>query len=204
MYKVFFNDRILFLTDSLEQDLINNYFDALHKFTSHHELKQFIESFENNKDLQQAFLYGRPKEQLLTELKKCFKFLMAAGGLVSNSNDDLLIIHRLGVYDLPKGKAEKDESIEETALREVTEECGIAPLHLENKLCSTFHTYIQKGTNYLKETVWFMMKFNGSENPVPQTEENIASAQWLSVTQLNKVKGNTYPSIIEVLDAAGY
>ena len=204
MYKVFFKDRILFLTDSLEQDLISNDFDALHKFTSHHELKLFIESFEDNTDLQKAFLYGRPKDQLLTELKKCYKFIVAAGGLVSNANDDLLVIHRLGVYDLPKGKAELGESIEETALREVTEECGITPLQLEYKLCSTFHTYNQKGINFLKETVWYMMKFNATTEPVPQTEENIVSAQWLPVTKLEKIKQNTYPSILEVLQSAGF
>nr|WP_319400298.1 NUDIX domain-containing protein [uncultured Carboxylicivirga sp.] len=204
MYKVFFKDRILFLTDSIEQDLISNDFDALHKFTSHHELKQFVESFEINTELQRAFLYGRPKDQLLIELKKCFKFLIAAGGLVSNSNHDLLVIHRLGVYDLPKGKAEKGETNEQTALREVTEECGIEPLQIESKLCSTFHTYQQNGTNFLKETVWFMMKYKGIDAPVPQTEENIVSAQWLPVTQLLEVRKNTYPSIIEVLNSAGF
>nr|WP_321450215.1 NUDIX domain-containing protein [uncultured Carboxylicivirga sp.] len=204
MYKVFFKDRILFLTDSIEQDLISNDFDALHKFTSHHELKQFVESFESNTELQRAFLYGRPKDQLLIELKKCYKFIVAAGGLVSNRNNDLLVIHRLGVYDLPKGKAEKGETNEQTALREVTEECGIEPLQIESRLCSTFHTYQQNGTNFLKETVWFMMKYEGIDTPIPQTEENIVSAQWLAVTQLVEVRKNTYPSIIEVLNSAGF
>jgi len=204
MYKVFFKDRILFLTNSLEEALLNNDFDALHKFTSHHELKLFIESFEEDSSLKQAFLYGRPIDVLLSELKKCFRFIVAAGGLVSNSNDDLLVIHRLGVYDLPKGKAEKDESVRETAIREVTEECGIEPLSIKQKLCSTFHTYNQKGIHYLKETVWFMMEYNGHSQPKPQTEEQITSAEWMSVTQLDTIISNTYPSIIEVLHSAGY
>ena len=203
MYKVFFKDRILFLTDSLEQDLTTD-FGALHKYTSHHELSLFLESFENNTDIQSAFLYAKDKNFLLEALKKCFRFIVAAGGLVENQVNDLLIIHRLGVYDLPKGKQEKGESTEVTALREVEEECGIGQLTVDYLLTSTFHTYRQNNIHYLKETVWYAMRHNGTDAPTPQSEENIASAQWMKVTQLNKVINNTYPSIVEVLKAAGY
>lgn len=203
MYKVFFKDRILFLTDKLELELTND-FDALHKFTSHHELKQFVENFECNTDLQKAFLYGRPTDQLLIELKKCFRFLTAAGGLVSNPNGELLVIHRLGVYDLPKGKTEKGENFEETALREVTEECNIEPLQIRHSICSTFHTYSQNGIHYLKETAWFMMDYNGNTQLIPQAEENITSAEWISPSALDKVKEHTYPSILLVLETEGF
>jgi len=203
MYKVFFKDRTLFLTDSLEVDLSLS-FDALHKYTSHHELVQFIHQFENNPKLKEGYVYGRNKNYLLEALKKCFRFITAAGGLVINPTNDILVIHRLGVYDLPKGKSEKGESFRQTALREVEEECGLDNLVIRHPLLSTFHTYKQDNVFYLKETAWFFMDYFGFDQPIPQTEENIVSAQWLPKTELHNVKENTYSSILEVFKAAGY
>ncbi|MBR8534721.1 NUDIX domain-containing protein [Carboxylicivirga sediminis] len=203
MYKVFFKDRTLFLTDKLEQDLSQN-FDALHKYTSHHELQIFINTFENNTSLKEAYVYGRRKEVLLNALKKCYRFITAAGGLVINPNNEFLVIHRLGVYDLPKGKCEKDESYRKTALREVEEECGITDLVIRHPLLSTFHTYEQKGVHYLKETAWFFMDYFGFDEPSPQTEENIVSATWVKKEAINEILNHTYPSIREVFAKAGY
>ncbi len=203
MYKVFFKDRTLFLTDKLEQDLSLN-FDALHKFTSHHELIHFINIFESNDNLKEGFIYGRKADILLDALKKCFQFVTAAGGLVINPRNELLIIHRLGVYDLPKGKSEKDETFRATALREVEEECGLTDLVIRHPLVSTFHTYQQNGISYLKETAWFFMDYFGFDTPKPQLEENIKSAEWMHQDQLPLIINNTYPSIVEVLQKAGY
>ncbi len=203
MYKVFFKDRTLFLTDQLEHDLTQN-FDALHKYTSHHELREFVNTFENSTNLLTGYIYGRKKDVLLNALKKCFRFITAAGGLVINPNNEILVIHRLGVYDLPKGKSEEGETFRKTALREVEEECGISDLVIRHPLLSTFHTYEQKGIHYLKETAWFFMDYFGFDNPTPQTEENILSATWVKEQDLEKVLANTYPSIIEVFNKAGY
>jgi hypothetical protein len=38
--------------------------------------------------------------------------IYAAGGLVLNQNNQLLIIYRLGKWDFPKGKIEKGETAE--------------------------------------------------------------------------------------------
>jgi len=203
MYKVFFKDRTLFLTDSLELDLSLG-FDALHKYTSHHELVQFITQFENNTNLKEGFIYGRDKNILLEAVKKCFRFITAAGGLVINPTNELLLIHRLGVYDLPKGKSEKDETFRQTALREVEEECGLDNLVIRHPLLSTYHTYKQDNIFYLKETAWFFMDYFGFDQPTPQAEENIVSAEWLNENMLDKVLENTYPSILEVFKTAGY
>ncbi len=203
MYKVFFKDRTLFLTDNLTSDLSEN-FDALHKYTSHHELQQFIETFEQNEHLKAGYVYGRKKDFLLDALKKCYKFITAAGGLVVNPNNEFLVIHRLGVYDLPKGKCEPGETFRKTAIREVEEECGLDNLVIRHPLLSTFHTYEQKGVHYLKETAWFFMDYFGFEQPIPQTEENIASAEWMKEKDLTKVYQSTYPSILEVFEKAGF
>ena len=203
MYKVFFKDRTLFLTDSLEVDLSLS-FDALHKYTSHHELLHFIGQFENNTALKEAFMYGRDKTFLLEAVKKCFRFITAAGGLVHNTDNEVLLIRRLGVYDLPKGKSEKGESFGQTALREVEEECGLHHPVIRHPLLSTYHTYMQDNVYYLKETVWFFMDYFGCDEPAPQTEENIVSAEWFKAHELKRITENTYPSIIEVFKKAGY
>ena len=38
--------------------------------------------------------------------KSSFKYIIAAGGVVYNSNDEILVIFRNGKWDLPKGKLE--------------------------------------------------------------------------------------------------
>ncbi|MFM8758223.1 MAG: NUDIX domain-containing protein, partial [Methylophilaceae bacterium] len=47
------------------------------------------------------------------------KTLIAAGGLVENELGQVLMIFRRGKWDLPKGKLDPNESIDECALREV-------------------------------------------------------------------------------------
>ena len=94
----------------------------------------------------------------------CSKFIMieAAGGLVFNKDGHILMIFRNGKWDLPKGKLEIGESVEECAKREVEEECGIYGLDIIEKLLDTYHTYKLKGNKILKKTYWYKM------NTVPQ------------------------------------
>lgn len=203
MYKVFFNDRVLFLTDKIENDLTDG-FDALHHYSSHHELLNFLKSIETNTSVSTAYLYGNDKDFLLKALKRCYRFVEAAGGLVLNAEGDILVIERLGVYDLPKGKAEAGETPETTAVREVMEECGLTHVDITHHLCSTFHTYQQKDVFYLKETVWYEMRTSSAQPLIPQTEEHITSIGWYSPTALNVLFARTYPSIKEVFHSAGF
>ncbi|WP_439181918.1 NUDIX hydrolase [Carboxylicivirga taeanensis] len=203
MYKVFFKDRTLFLTEKPNQELIQTS-DAVHMYSSHHELQNFIKTFEQDEQLKTGFIYGRKDDLLLTALKKCYRFITAAGGLVIHPENKILVIHRLGVYDLPKGKCEKGESFRKTALREVEEECGLQDLAIRYPLLSTFHTYEQNGIHYLKETAWFFMDYFGFDEPTPQEEENIVSAEWVNKADLKNILNNTYPSIKEVFNKAGY
>ena len=199
MYKVFFKDRIVFLTNNIERDL-NNDFGAIFKYSNPKELKDFINHFDSREEIKSAFVYHHDLDELLEVFSKCFKVIEAAGGVVKNFESKILFIHRLGVWDLPKGKAEKGESIEETALREVEEECSITPLTITKALEPTYHTYWLKSKLILKKTYWFEMKYDGNDIPKPQEEEDISLAEWLSNNNLDKVYQNTYPSILEVLN----
>jgi ADP-ribose pyrophosphatase YjhB (NUDIX family) len=128
-----------------------------------------------------------------------FEFVQAAGGVVLNPLNEILFIYRLDKWDLPKGKVEDNESIQDGALREVEEECGIDNLRLEQHLCTTWHTYLQNGHPMLKATTWYMMRHNGDTQLTPQAIEGITAVEWLGLDQTNEVRKNTYPSVLEVL-----
>src|SRR4051794_1665781 len=95
--------------------------------------------------------------------------IIAAGGLVTNEYNELLMIFRRGKWDLPKGKLDEGETIEQCAVREVEEETGIGNLELVKLVGITYHEYFDKhiNTEVRKETHWFAMRVNGKPIPVP-------------------------------------
>ncbi len=109
-----------------------------------------------------------------------------------------LFIFRRGKWDLPKGKLDPGETIEEAAVREVQEECGIHHLQLGKKLCETFHIYYEKKKQYLKHSYWFAMQTE-ERKLAPQTEEDITDIRWIAKEDFALVKANTFPSILDVL-----
>lgn len=128
-----------------------------------------------------------------------YKLIEAAGGLVSNADGDWLFIHRNGMWDLPKGKLETDESIEECAVREVAEECGIELPTIIKPLTPTFHTYELKGQRILKKTYWYLMKSEDRSDLVPQTEEGISEVKWVTTDVAKKLAGQSFGSIQQVV-----
>lgn len=135
-------------------------------------------------------------------LKKEFKYIEAAGGLVFNEQNELLIIFRRGKFDLPKGKKEKDEDIPTTAIREVEEECGVSDLKIIKQIPSTFHIYYHKKHYVLKKTYWYKM-MAPNQSVSPQTEEEITAAEWLPISKINKFKVNTFLTLLELLKSEG-
>ncbi len=123
----------------------------------------------------------------------------ASGGLVMNEKNEYLLIFRKGKWDLPKGKLDYDETPEQAGIREVEEECGISNLEISKPLNKTFHTYSEKGKRILKKTHWYLMKTK-SQKLIPQMEEDITKAEWMTEQQIkNVVVKNTYSSIGELL-----
>lgn len=139
----------------------------------------------------------------LAALKKAvfhkFEVIQAGGGLVLNENKDVLMMFRRGFWDLPKGKLDEGETLENCALREVQEETGLRTLQLIKALTATYHTYEQGTHHILKESHWFLMEATSSETLIPQTEEDITEIKWVPQSELPQYKENTYPSIMEVL-----
>ena len=88
--------------------------------------------------------------------------LIAAGGLVTNPNGEILWIFRRGFWDLPKGKLDEGETIQSCAVREVQEETGLINIQLHQMIGFTNHTYFDK---YLNEEVVKRPKNQGDIPP---------------------------------------
>ena len=201
MYKVFFNDRTIYLDDTLPDmsDVSQDYVCAFENITDlRPQVRQFLEPGKKG-DL---YIFHDDKDALLNTFSQCFKFIKASGGLVSNNQDELLVIFRRGKWDLPKGKAEKGETSEETAIREVEEECGLQGLKIKQFLCSTHHVYMLDDQYMLKKTDWYKMEYTGKDKPTPNTAEDITEVRWVKTGALDEVLSNTYPSIIEVISGS--
>jgi 8-oxo-dGTP pyrophosphatase MutT (NUDIX family) len=104
----------------------------------------------------------------------------AGGGYVACPLDDtvaLLVIFRRGVWDLPKGKQDPDESAEACALREVREEVGIAVLRSVRPLGTTRHGYVRGDRYEVKTTHWFLMR-TPERSFEPERREGIERVAW--------------------------
>ncbi len=198
MYKVFFNDQIVFLTDDMDHLYIDKKI-MFYTYSSFENLKSYMEKFQNNPTIRQVYMYHEDIAHLEAEFKSLFEYCETAGGLVFNNEDNILFIKRFGKWDLPKGKIEKGEKIEEAAKREVHEECGISNLVIKNSLCSTYHVYIKNEITYLKKNHWFTMFYDGNEELTPQLDEGVEFAKWFDKYDINAITENTYPSIIDIL-----
>lgn len=105
----------------------------------------------------------------------------AAGGYVVRSGPDgldVLLIFRRGVWDLPKGKLDVGETLEEAALREVSEETGLRGLRIRQALGTTQHGYPERGAYRVKTTYWYWME-TSEEAGSPQQEEGIEAVVWV-------------------------
>lgn len=150
-----------------------------------------------------AIIEDFSQKALLEELYEHYTPIDAAGGVVANENNDVLMIYRRGKWDLPKGKRDEGESMEECALREVSEETGLTKLKLGEKICDTYHVYSQNKENMLKRTSWYKMQGTLKEKPIPQAEENIAEARWVNGEELPLIVYKSYEAIREVMQKAG-
>jgi 8-oxo-dGTP pyrophosphatase MutT (NUDIX family) len=138
----------------------------------------------------------------LEAFKSHLTVIIAAGGLVKTPANELLLIFRKGKWDLPKGKLDEGESMEECALREIEEETGAKQLKIEKPLQVTYHTYYEKEKHILKESHWYLMKVKSKSILKPQTEEDIEKCEWVPLEKLSSYTDNMHASIIDVIKNA--
>jgi len=204
-FKIYFNDKPLFLCNAMTPEI---------QAYAHHDDAVLIDEFSHN--AVNAMIHEMHKSKIhagiflhadLEELRKAFwkKFLLikAGGGLVRNDEGRYLLMLRRGVWDLPKGKLDPGETIEQCAVREVGEETGLERVQLESPLLITYHTYDESGKHILKETHWFRMHVADTSGLKPQLEEQITELRWVAPGEFGGVLHHTFPSIRDVIQTAG-
>ncbi len=199
MYKVFYNDRVVFFTENI-QNIKEDINTTIHHFKNKRLLRKALEDFISKNELINMYVVHEDVQRVFKKYTKLYKFIEAAGGLVRNAKGEILVIYRREKWDLPKGKLERNELPEIGATREVEEECGISNINIIKLIKTTYHTYRLKNKDILKRTYWYEMIHHGNQELIPQTEEEITEAKWINIDHIDEIKSNTFLSIIEVLN----
>ena len=199
--KIYFYEKPIFLCDKIDEiitPLLHQeeciFIDELNV----HSIKSIIHEIQKDNIKIGVFLHS-DLEELKLEFFKKFHLIHAGGGLVTNEKDEVLLIYRRGKWDLPKGKLDPGEDIQDCALREVREETGLESLHSEGLLIKTWHTYYQGSQHILKETFWYKMRVDGCPKLSPQQEEDIEQAIWVKKDTIASYLPNCFPSVKDVL-----
>lgn len=197
MYKVFINDSsISFIEKPISEEVLHL------SYESKGQLEESISLLEGSSEIKHLTFAVNSLQDVWNDYTEMYEIIEAAGGIVRNNDGEILMIYRLGKWDLPKGKLEEGESVEEGAVREVIEECGISNLRVVRELPMTYHTYEMKGKKILKRTYWFEMHTKHDGQLIPQIEEHIEKAQWVNPDFLDEYMGNTYASIHWLLESS--
>lgn len=203
MYKIYINGTPLFLTstkDFSNLKLAGDNFIKMRYVGKKKFLHNYIDLLEKNTSFDAIVLHTPDLEKLWNHFYSIFKIIEAAGGIVKNEKEEILMIHRLGYWDLPKGKIEKGESREEAAVREVQEETGVQNIDLQNLIHTTYHTYeSKKGKKILKVSYWYIMKTSDTDL-TPQAEEGIEKAVFVNLDSFFSQPRKIYGNILDILD----
>ena len=102
MYKVFVNEKKLTLSKYPEE------IDKKLRFEGFATLEIAVDLLQNT-SCPELNVYGENLEEIWEDFTHMFRVIESAGGVVRNKNGEILFIHRIGRWDLPKGKIEKGE-----------------------------------------------------------------------------------------------
>jgi len=196
MYKVFVNKKELILTTEPPKKTKAKVLPL--KETS---LTEIIRILRTTRVKTLYLLHDNPKK-LLALFKKKLPVTIAAGGVVQNQEGKLLFIYRKNRWDLPKGKVDKGETLQEGAKREVKEETGVKKLTVGALAGITYHIFKRNNRYQLKESHWYYMTTPYEGNLIPETKEDITEAVWKGKKKTTKALEKTYPNIVHLFDQA--
>lgn len=113
----------------------------------------------------------------------------------SREIEALMILRTKGFWEFPKGKPEKGETEQETALRELKEETGlVGEIQPESPLSTAYH-FTRDGVEYNKTvTLFFCRVQDGASVKVDKHE--VGDFFWLPLESL--VDRATYPEMKEL------
>lgn len=202
MYKVYINDTPLYLCTTGElahlpapsPAVMVARYPGKPKY-----LLNYADLLEKSRRFDCIVVYDDDIAKLWADFLTLYTYIPAAGGLVVNTSGQALLIYRRNSWDLPKGKVDEGETMEEAAVREVKEETGLVDVQLQQSLGTTYHTYREKREKrILKETFWYVMR-TSNDKLIPQAEEDIEQAVWVDLPAFLAEKRDMYRSIREVL-----
>ena len=197
MYKVFFDQKQILLTE--KKASLDSNESSYFLFHSDAELITILMRFVKQENSQVLNIYGASTDILFESMKSVLSFRDAAGGIVRNENNHILLIRRNNLWDLPKGHMEAGEQPQETAVRETMEETGVCGLFNMNYYANTYHLYFIDSELTLKRSRWYSMNASGVQHLQPQYNEGITETKWADPRDLPHLYKNTYLSIAELL-----
>ncbi|WP_317897518.1 NUDIX hydrolase [Aurantibacillus circumpalustris] len=196
--RIYFNDKFIELTGFNTQSSQNQSIKIDQTKEGGKDLNKLVEAFLDDSHKSSIYISHISVEKAIDILKNTFYYIEAAGGFIEKQNQ-FLFIRRHNRWDLPKGKLEKGETIQEAAVRECEEECGIKDLNIIKPLNSTFHIYQYKKGYALKQSYWFYMRTDFSEKLIPQLEESITEVDWFDKKTIQEtLLKDTYYTIADV------
>lgn len=151
-------------------------------------------------DMLSVTMVATDKKAVEEHFKSLYTIVKAAGGVVFKE-DKFLLIHRRGKWDLPKGKLDDKEASRDAAVREVEEETGVR-VALDERVCTTWHTYSMNGKWVLKRTKWYRMTCLDDAGMAPQAEEDIDQIEWVDRREGQRMLANSYSSVRYVVEEA--
>ena len=185
MYKVYIENSAVLFAQQLPADPQGEVFRVAPGETP--AITKFLQKLQFTKKL---YVISENIERIFDEFRASLPFIEAAGGLVVDDAAKVLMIFRNGRWDLPKGKLEPGERIEE--------------LQRKEPITHTFHCYRIREQWVLKRTAWYHMRYVGGQRPQPQTVEGITRAEWIEPERVPELLSGTYYTIGDVFREAGY
>ena len=189
MQKIFVGNKPIILTTEVKKEI--NFKNFLIDSVG---IEKILSTLKKDK-FEAIHLIGSDLDRMLKIFLKFLPNVIAGGGKVVNPSGQILFIFRNGKWDLPKGKSESRETIDQTALREVKEETGIKGLHITKPLEITYHIFKRNNKYQIKKTYWFEMFSDYKGDLKPQLSEGITKVKWIDPKKLKKVKKNIYANI---------
>ncbi len=197
MYRIFHGKHRIFLSND-ELHIEKYKPDFIFKKPKEEQIKEALKVSKNATKPLKILLLGNPDKMLKRVILE-FKYKIAAGGVVEHSDGKILLMKRLGKWDLPKGKLDKGETIEECALREIEEETGANELSVQSSFAETYHTYYRNDKWIIKHTHWYIVACADGSHLTPQLEEDIEQVAWVDFSTIDVNTINTYPAIRRLL-----